>query len=294
MTSSQLGERAGPAGLAEVADQRHRPRRAAAGEHAPLHRGEVLRLVDEHVAERARLAVVVAGAGRRVAAVAGEHVGRVGEPTDAELLDRASRLLELRVPACPAARPRAGPRSAARAGESASSTSGRSASVHATSATSAPRARNSSRCSASVSTPPDAERMSAVEPEQVVHELGAAQDRPHALERRRGPRAARRSRAASSSSHSAGRGLTRARARRRRSDRRRVAADRSAAARASRRRRGGRGRRGTRARARAGTRAGSGRAPARRRTDAARCACRGARARARRCGVESRRRRRST
>ena len=52
-------QRTRAAGLAEVADQGHRSGRAAPGEHAPLHRAEVLRLVDEHVAEGARLAVVV-------------------------------------------------------------------------------------------------------------------------------------------------------------------------------------------------------------------------------------------
>ena len=75
------GERAGPARLTEVAHQRHRTRWAATGEHAPLHRGEVLRLVDEHVAERAQLTVVVAGCGRR-RAVAGEmSAALVNAPT---------------------------------------------------------------------------------------------------------------------------------------------------------------------------------------------------------------------
>ena len=96
-TSSQFAERAGTARLPEVADERHRPGRAPAGQHPPLHRGEVLRLVDEHVAERARL-VVVWPTAATVAAVAVDQLSAaVGEAADAELVDRAARLLELLV-----------------------------------------------------------------------------------------------------------------------------------------------------------------------------------------------------
>ena len=53
------------AGLAGIANEGHRAGRTTASQHPPLHRGEVLRLVDEHVTEGARFD------GRRFVPVAG-------------------------------------------------------------------------------------------------------------------------------------------------------------------------------------------------------------------------------
>ena len=265
MTSSQLGERAGPAGLPEVADQRHRPRRAAAGEHAPLHRGEVLRLVDQHVAEGARLAVVIAGAGRRVA----RRSGRARRPALVNPPTPSSSTVRRACSSSGSRRARRRERGRAALGgpsrESASSTSGRSASVQATSATSGSRARKSSRCSAVGEHTTGRRSDERVEPEEVVHELAAAEHRPHAVERgadlgqaaQPGGELVLPLRAAR---------LPRAPARRRPSDPPRSPPTGGQAGRGSRRHRAGRGRPGTRERARAGTRAGSDRAPARRRS----------------------------
>ena len=84
------GERTGPAGLAGIADERHRPRRAAAGEHPPLHGGQVLRFVDEHVPERAQFGGSLADLTRAVAVALGERRG-VGETVQPEIFDHARR-----------------------------------------------------------------------------------------------------------------------------------------------------------------------------------------------------------
>src|SRR5581483_4471402 len=81
------GGRAGAAGLAEVAHERHRPRRAPPGEDAPLHGREVLCLVDEDVPERARLVGLVAGAAAVAPRVAGGDLGPGDEPADTEVGD---------------------------------------------------------------------------------------------------------------------------------------------------------------------------------------------------------------
>ncbi len=177
--------RAGLARLPGIADQRHRTRRAPAGQHPPLHRGEVLGLVDEHVSERAGLerhlgrgAVPV----RRFAEAGGEGRG-IGEAAQTEIVDDALRgvvrVAAAVAPAHHAAAPlRPGPRS-----ESASSTSARSASVHGARVTSGSRRRWSISCSSSVRIVPDADRTSARKPNRSLTSSAPGQHRPHAFER---------------------------------------------------------------------------------------------------------------
>src|SRR5262249_60881534 len=97
-------QRAGTARLPEVAHERHRARWTAPGDHAPLHRAEVLGLVDEDVAERARLPDTVL-ARRRAALVALKDFGGGCVAPDAEVLDDTSRVLERAVGRAPAASP---------------------------------------------------------------------------------------------------------------------------------------------------------------------------------------------
>ena len=130
-TSSQTATRTGPAGLAGIADEGHRARRAPAGQHPPLHRGEVLRLVDEHVPERARFDATSRARCRRVGvAEAARERRRVGEAAQPEIVDDALGGVERSSP--PPLRRRATGRAASTgpSSESASSTSARSASVH--------------------------------------------------------------------------------------------------------------------------------------------------------------------
>ena len=132
-----------------------------------------------------------------VGAVTLEHLLRAHGRGNAELVDRAARLVEaasLRRRRRARARP-GGPRMA-----SASSTSGRSASVQATVPTSGTRSRNKSRSSSrgAVRGGVDQRR----EAQEIVHQLRAREHRPHPLER--GGSSVRRSRWLSSCSHSAG------------------------------------------------------------------------------------------
>ena len=205
-------QRARPARLAEVADQGHRARRAAAGEHAPLHRGEVLRLVDEHVAERARLAVVVARrpASRRRSARARRR--RWCTPPTPELVDRAARPARARASRRPRRR-RARARRARRPEERVGFVDQREVGVGPRDRRRRrrPRSRNSSALLLVGEHAVGRGADERLEPEQVVHQLGAAEHRPHALERgaHLGQRDARGS--TSSSSHSGGAASPRAR-----------------------------------------------------------------------------------
>ena len=174
--------------LAEVADDREAAGGAAPGEHPPLHRREVLGLVDEHV-RRTCGARPAHRRRRRAVAVARGDVGRAHERS------RTSEVVDAH-----AGRPASASSSAVRRRRlrgSAASTGPSSASASSTSATSA----SVQRAAGDVGEPGAVEQIlfrvveqgctddaggrshERTEAEQIVHELRARQHRPHAFER---------------------------------------------------------------------------------------------------------------